>query len=113
MMGRESKPTGGDWRVPTGLRGVEREASGVVVVTGPEESMELIADCRNRRLPIGQQRANALLCAQAPAMRAALRRIELEVGDMPSGEMVSRLYGVVTDAMRRAGVEHIGSEDQD
>jgi hypothetical protein len=42
--------------------------------------------------------------AEAPRMRAALRMIERQVGDLPAGKSADELYRIVTDAMKLSGI---------
>lgn len=108
-MGR-ARITAGDWRIPT-LIGAGQDQTGPVVITGYRGAEIVVADCRNRLLTPAEMLANAELIARAPRMRAALRRIEMEVGDMPAGVDASRLYDVVLSAMRHAGVDNEEGEE--
>lgn len=96
--------TPGDWFVPVKPTGGARAGAGVIIVSNARGGDLIIADCTNRFVPLAEQRANARLMAEAPRMRAALRMIERQVGDLPAGKSADELYRIVTDAMKLSGI---------
>lgn len=103
--------TEGHWWVPEHLTGEEHELNGVIVVTGPETNMHLVADCRSTTLPLSEQRANAKLAARAPALAEALLRIEDKVGDMKHNENIDAIYSLIAAAMRDLNVRRREEDD--
>lgn len=95
------------WRVakPIDLDPDERSVAGYIVIAGPPRAATLIADCRSSGLPDRQQRANASLCARAPAMAQALVDLEDQLGDLPASKNADAVYSVVVNALRTIGVQ--------
>jgi hypothetical protein len=95
------------WRVAHALDldPEERDCAGLVVIAGPARAATLIADCRSDGLPWAEQRANASLCARAPAMAQALIDLEERLGDLPASKGADEIYSIVVAVLRNIGVQ--------
>jgi len=83
----------------------ERHLAGLIVISGPPRAGTLVADCRSEGMPLHEQRANAVLCAKAPALAQALVDLEDQLGDLPAGRAADALYSLVVKALRSLSVQ--------
>jgi hypothetical protein len=95
--------TGGDWYVPTALRGDEAEANGQIVVVGQPDNATLVADCRNDFLPGAEVRSNARAIAALPRMVMALAMAETLIGDLPQTPTRKNAHAAIMRALILSG----------